>query len=240
MNENLDILVFAAHPDDAELSCGGTLIKHAEMGYKTGIIDLTEGELSTRGTVETRRQEATNAAKILGVVVRENLGFKDGWFKNDDDNKIAIIQKVRQYRPRIILTNAIDDRHPDHGRAAKLVAEASWLAGLEKIQTDINSAPQLPYRTHKLFHFVQHLPLTPDFVVDISGYYEKKLQAILAYKTQFYNPENTESPTLISSEAYIDLLKAKSLLHGNYGMINHAEGFTYSFKIAVNDLLDLV
>ena len=159
----LDILVIVAHPDDAELSCGGTIIKHTDMGYAVGIIDLTEGELGTRGSVETRYKEADAAAKLLGLKVRENLKFRDGWFKDDEEHRLKIIEKIRQYQPEIVITNAIEDRHPDHARASHLVEESAWLAGLSKIATNNNGQVQIPWRPKHVYHFIQYNVIKPDF-----------------------------------------------------------------------------
>jgi bacillithiol biosynthesis deacetylase BshB1 len=236
----LDILVLAAHPDDAELSCGGTLIKHISMGYTAGIIDLTEGELGTRGTVELRHQEAGHAAKIMGVSVRENLKFKDGWFKDDAEHRIKVIEKIRKYRPDIVITNAPADRHPDHGRAGALVKEAAWLSGLQKIETEVEGQKQDFWRPKHVYHFIQHAPLEPDFVVDISGFIDQKMEAVMAYASQFYDPESRETDTLISRPEYLDLVKAKTMHAGNYGLIEYAEGFISAYKPAVKNLFDLI
>lgn len=238
----LDILAIVAHPDDAELSCGGTLIKHADMGYKVGIIDLTEGEMGTRGTKEIREQEAQAASKIMGVVVRENLKFRDGWFTIDEQHKLQIIQKIRQYQPEIVITNAIEDRHPDHGRAAQLVKEAAWLSGLKKIETrDSEGELQKAWRPKHVYHFIQYKLLEPDFVVDIRGYTDKKMQAIMAYKSQFFDPENTaDEETLIAKPEFLKLMESKNMQAGNLAMIDYAEGFISAFKPAVNNLFDLI
>ncbi len=238
----LDILAIVAHPDDAELSCGGTLIKHADMGYKTGIIDLTEGELGTRGSKELREKEAQAASAILGVAVRENLKFRDGWFSNDEEHKLKIISKIRQFKPEIVLANAVDDRHPDHGRAAQLVKEAAWLSGLKKIvTTDNDGQQQQAWRPRHVYHFIQYKLIEPDFIVDISGYTEKKMLAILAYKSQFHDPQNTQDDeTLIAKPEFLQLLGAKNLQAGNYALIDYGEAFVSAFKPAVKNLFDLI
>ncbi|MFN3315289.1 MAG: bacillithiol biosynthesis deacetylase BshB1, partial [Raineya sp.] len=180
----LDLLVFAAHPDDAELSCSGTIVAHIAKGKKVGIIDLTQGELGTRGTPQTRKQEAETATKIMGLHVRQNLGFADGFFKNDAEHQLAVIQKIREFQPEIVLANALTDRHPDHAKAAELVRDACFLAGLAKIET-----AQPAHRPKHLYHFIQDRYIAPDFVMDISDFWEIKKQAILAYKTQFNAPK---------------------------------------------------
>lgn len=236
----LDILAIVAHPDDAELSCGGTLIKHSELGYKTGILDLTKGEMGTRGTPETRAKEAEKAAKILGLAIRENLGFKDGKFPDDEEHRNRIIEKIRQYQPEIILTNAPEDRHPDHGRAAKLVKEAAWLAGLKNWETTLDGQKQECWRPKHVYHFLQYNMLEPDLVVDIKGYVNKKMEAILAFSSQFYNPDTEESNTLISSPAFLEFIKARNVAAGNYALIEEGEAFISAYKPAVRDLFDLI
>ncbi len=236
----LDILVFAAHPDDAELSCGGTIIKHTDLGYSVGIIDLTEGELGTRGSIEIRHAEAAAASKILGVKVRENLKFRDGWFKDDEEHRLKIIEKIRQYQPDIVLANAIEDRHPDHGRAAHLVKESAWLSGLKKIETFYDGMAQSAWRPKHLYHFIQYNVLTPDFVVDISRLAERKMAAIKAYGSQFFDPEGEKSDTFISKPEFLKVLESKIFISGNYAHIDEAEGFMSAFKPAVNHFFDLI
>jgi N-acetylglucosamine malate deacetylase 1 len=237
----LDILLIMAHPDDAELSCGGTIIKHTELGYKVGIIDLTEGELGTRGTAVIRRQEAKNASKILGVSVRENLKFRDGWFEDDEEHRLKIVQKIRQYQPSTIITNAPDDRHPDHIRASKMVKESAWLSGLKKVETKDDSGNLQPnWRPQHVYYVIQYNALIPDFIIDISGYETKKMDAILAYESQFYNPAAESSNTLISQPEFLELLKAKMLTMGNYAHITNGEGFISDYKPAVKHLFDLL
>jgi N-acetylglucosamine malate deacetylase 1 len=235
----LDILVIVAHPDDAELSCGGTIIKHVDLGYKVGIIDLTEGELGTRGTAETRQTEAQKAAEVMGISVRDNMRFRDGWFRDDEEHRMRLIGKVREYQPSIVITNAPDDRHPDHGRAANLVKETCWLAGLKKVETKYGGKAQDAWRPPHIYHFIQYVPLVPDFVVDVSGYWERKMEAIMAYRSQFYDPESKESDTLISRPEFMELIKAKLSLAGSYALINQGEGFISAHKPAVDDLFHL-
>ena len=186
----IDILAFGAHPDDVELSCGGTIFKEIQNGKTVGIIDLTKGELGTRGTAETRKTEAENAAKILGVSFRENMNFLDGFIVNDKAHQLEIIKIIRQYQPEIVLCNAVDDRHTDHGKASKLVSDACFLSGLVKIETnsDVSNTSQAPWRPKSIYHYIQWKPLEPDFVVDISLQIDQKMASVLAYATQFYNP----------------------------------------------------
>jgi bacillithiol biosynthesis deacetylase BshB1 len=235
----VDILAFGIHPDDIELSCSGTLLKHIAAGYSVGIIDLTKGELGTRGTAELRLQEATAAAKILGVQFRENLGFQDGFFRNDKENQYKIIEKIRQYRPKIVLCNAISDRHPDHGRAAQLVSEACFYAGLSKIETAYNKEIQDAYRPKAVYHYIQDRQLKPDFVVDISAFMDKKIEAIMAFSSQFFNLNSTEPVTPISSPEFIETVKGKNRTFGREILVEFAEGFTVERNIGVEDLLSL-
>lgn len=193
----LDILAIGAHPDDVELGCGATVAKMVTEGKTVGILDLTRGELGTRGTAETRKQEAADAAKILGVAFRENLGFRDGFFVNDEAHQMEIIKMIRKYQPDIVLANAVEDRHIDHGKGADLVEKACFLSGLRKIETG-----QQAWRPKHVFHYVQWYPLKPDFVLDVSGYIEKKNQACFAYKTQFFDPDSKEPETPISSSLF--------------------------------------
>lgn len=201
----LDILAIGAHPDDVELGCGGTVAKMVAEGKKVGILDLTRGELGTRGTAETRKNEAAAAAEILGVEFRENLGFRDGFFVNDEKHQLKLIEVIRKYRPEIILCNAVDDRHIDHGKGADLVESACFLSGLRKIETG-----QEAWRPKHIFHYIQWYPLTPDFVMDISGYLEKKKEAVFAFKTQFFDPKNEEPNTPISSKLFQESIENRA------------------------------
>lgn len=201
----LDILAIGAHPDDVELGCGGTVAKMVAEGKKVGILDLTRGELGTRGTAETRKNEAAAAAEILGVEFRENLGFRDGFFVNDEKHQLKLIEVIRKYRPEIILCNAVDDRHIDHGKGADLVESACFLSGLRKIETG-----QEAWRPKHIFHYIQWYPLTPDFVMDISGYLEKKKEAVFAFKTQFFDPKNDEPNTPISSKLFQESIENRA------------------------------
>lgn len=236
----LDILVFAAHPDDAELSCAGTIMSHIKQSKKVGIIDLTRGELGTRGTAATRYHEAAAASKILGLTMRENLGFSDGFFQNDNLHKLAVIKKIRQYQPEIVLANAIHDRHPDHAKGAKLVAEACFLAGLIKIVTlDEIGQTQAAWRPKAVYHYIQDTYIAPDFVVDITDFIEQKEEAIKAFKTQFHNPESDEPSTYISNASYLDAVRSRATDIGKQVGFRYAEGFTKTRTIGVNNLFDL-
>lgn len=235
MKEKLDILAFGAHPDDVELGCSGTILKHLKNGLKIGIIDLTRGELGTRGTVETRNQETINSTKVLGVQLRENMDFKDGFFENNEENKIELIKKIREYRPETVLTNAPTDRHPDHGRSSDLTIDACFLSGLEKIETG-----QDVWRPKHIYHYIQFNTILPDFVVDITEQMDKKLESVLCYKTQFYNPESKESETIISSEDFLESVKYRARDLGRQSDCKYAEGFVSNQTLKVNSLKDLI
>lgn len=231
----LDILVFGAHPDDIELGCAGTIIKHIKLGLKVGVIDFTKGELGTRGTEETRGDETKNANKILGLELRENMGFKDGFFVNDEDHKIKLIKKIRQYRPEIVITNAPSDRHPDHGRASDLTIDSCFLAGLEKIETG-----QEVWRPKHIYHYIQFNTILPDFVVDISEEMDLKIESILCYKTQFFNPNSEETETIISSSDFLESVRYRAMDLGRQSDCKYAEGFITNQTLKVNSLKDLI
>ena len=231
----LDILAFGAHPDDIELGCSGTILKHLKKGLTIGVIDLTGGELGTRGTVETRNQESIQATKVLGVQLRENMGFKDGFFENNEKNKIELIKKIREYRPEIVLTNAPTDRHPDHGRASDLTIDACFLSGLEKIETG-----QDVWKPKHIYHYIQFNTILPDFVVDITEEMDKKLESVLCYKTQFYNPDSKESETIISSEDFLESVKYRARDLGRQSDCKYAEGFVSNQTLKINSLKDLI
>lgn len=236
----LDILVFAAHPDDAELACGGTLIKHIQLGKKVGIIDLTRGELGTRGTAQTRDKEASDAANILGLSIRENMAFADAFFLNDKAHQLALISKIRRYQPEIVLCNAPHDRHPDHGKGAELAVKSCFLSGLIKIETnDPQGNPQKAWRPKAVYHYIQDTYLKPDFVVDISSVIEQKIAAVKAYKTQFYDPNSTEPDTYISSQHFLNGLSARSLDLGRPLGFSYGEGFIATRAIGIQNLFDL-
>jgi bacillithiol biosynthesis deacetylase BshB1 len=221
----LDILAFGVHPDDVELGCSGTLLSAIAEGKKVGIVDLTQGELGTRGTAETRKIEAENAAKVLGVDVRENLRMADGFFQNDEAHRRQVIATIRKYRPEIVLANAPEDRHPDHGRSAKLVSDAAFLSGLRKIVTQTGGENQEAWRPKYIFHYIQDRFLQPDFVVDISAHHDKKIESVLCYQTQFFNPDLKEPQTYISSPEFMETIKATAMMLGKRIGVKFAEGF---------------
>ena len=221
----LDILAFGAHPDDVELSCSGAILKNIALGKKVGIIDLTQGELGTRGTAAIRAKEAANAAKLMGVSFRENLKMADGFFQNDKKHQLAVIKKIRQYQPDVVLANALEDRHPDHGRGAKLVADACFLAGLVKISTTLNGKKQQPWRPTAVYHYIQYRKLKPDFAVDISAFMEKRMEAIQAYTSQFYDPRSKEPFTLISDPKFMDFVRTREAEYGKLLNVQYAEGY---------------
>jgi bacillithiol biosynthesis deacetylase BshB1 len=231
----LDILVFGAHPDDVELGCGGTVIKEVQKGKKVGIIDLTRGELGTRGTAETRNAETKSATEIMGVAIRENMDFKDGFFKDDEHHKLALIKKIRQYRPEIVITNAVSDRHPDHGRGSQITIDACFLSGLEKIETGQNI-----WRPKAIYHYIQFNNLIPDIVVDITKQMDAKLLAVKAYTTQFFNTDSKESETIISSQGFLDSVSYRAKDLGRQSNCEYAEGFLAHQMPKVDSLLDIL
>lgn len=236
----LDILAFGAHPDDVELGCGGTLAKEVSLGKKVGIIDLTRGELGTRGSVEIRKQESEDAAKILGISIRENLDMRDGFFVNDEVHQLQIIKMLRKYQPEIVICNAIDDRHIDHGKGSRLVSHACFLSGLTKIETQENGTTQEAWRPKLVFHYLQWKNITPDFVVDISGFNDKRLEAILAYSSQFYDANSSEPETPIASKNFLESLNYRAQDLGRLIGKEYAEGFTVERYLAVNSLENLI
>ncbi len=229
----LDILAFGVHPDDAELGCSGTLMAAIAEGKKVGIVDLTRGELGTRGTVESRLIEATNAAKIMGISIRENLGMDDGFFQNDELNQRKVIEVLRKYQPNIVLANAFEDRHPDHGKSAKLVADAAFLSGLRKIETIHNGLNQAIWKPSYVFHYIQDRFIQPSFVLDITPYFDKKMEAILAYNTQFFNPDLNEPQTYISSAQFLETIQARALMLGKRIGVKYAEGYSTEKTIGI-------
>jgi bacillithiol biosynthesis deacetylase BshB1 len=235
----VDILAFGAHPDDVELGCGGTLAKEVFLGKKVAIIDLTRGELGTRGSVPIRDAEAQKGAEALGVALRENLNFRDGFFVNDEAHQLEVIKMIRKYQPEMVLCNAIKDRHIDHGKGSKLVSDACFLAGLTKIQTEYNGQAQVAWRPKRVYHYIQWENIEPDFAVDISGFMDQKVAAVQAYSSQFFNPNTNEPETPISSVNFIDSITYRARDLGRLIGVEHAEGFTVERCLAVNSLADL-
>lgn len=237
----LDILVITVHPDDAELGCSGTILKHVALGKKVGIVDLTRGELGTRGTAEGRAEEAARSAKILGLSVRENLGLRDGFFKNEEYEQLEVVKVIRRYKPEIIICNALFDRHPDHGRAGDLINDSCFLAGLRKIPTELNGVEQEIHRPRLLLQLIQDHYIKPDIIVDVSEVWKKKIESIKAFKSQFFNDEykENEPQTYISNPAFIEIIDARAREYGKYIGAKYAEGFTSRRLLGVNNLFDL-
>ncbi len=233
-SKKVDILAFGVHPDDIELSCSGTLLKHIALGYTVAVVDLTQGELGSRGSAELRLQEAKKAANVLGISARENLSMSDGWLRNTPESQFKVIEMIRKYRPGIVLANALEDRHPDHGRAAQLVAESCFYAGLLKIDTG-----QDEWRPKALYHYIQDQNLIPDFVVDISSHFDQKMESILCYRSQFFEENQTGPKTPISGKDFLDFIKAKNKSMGRNIQVDYAEGFNKSRIFGVDDLFDL-
>jgi N-acetylglucosamine malate deacetylase 1 len=236
----LDVLVITAHPDDAELGCAGTILSEIDKGKKVGIADLTRGELGTRGSAELRKKEAEAGAKVLGISVRENLGFEDGFFENDKHHNIELIKIIRKYKPEIVITNAVRDRHSDHGKGAELTYRASFLSGLIKIETSLDGIQQEAWRPKFVYNIIQDRYITPDVVVDISAYWEKKVQAIKAFKSQFFDPQNKEPQTYISSPEFIRSVEARAIEMGHAIGVKYGEGFTKYKQTGVKSLFDLI
>lgn len=236
----LDILAIGVHPDDIELSCSGTLLKQIDAGCSVGLCDLTRGELGTRGNAELRLLEAEKARKMMGAKIRENLGMADGFFIHSEGNILKIVEIIRAYRPDIVLANAIKDRHPDHGRAAKLVSDACFVSGLRKVPTERAGKQQLAWRPNAVYHYIQDNHVEPDFVMDISGFFERKMELIRTFSSQFYDPESTEPDSPISGKDFMDFMDAKARLFGRQAGFEHAEGFTVERYIGVKNLFDLI
>lgn len=240
MNDyNIDILAIGAHPDDVELGCSGTIAKEIAKGKKVGILDLTRGELGTRGTAEIRDSEAKSAADILGVSFRENLNFKDGFFTNDLNHQLKLIEVIRKCKPSIILCNAIDDRHIDHPKGAKLVVDSCFLSGLKKINTICDGVNQEPWRPKNIYHYIQWKSLTPDFVVDISQYFEIKIKAVKAFKSQFYDGNQSVHDTPISTKNFLDSIEYRAKDLGRLTSVDYAEGFIAARLPLVESISDL-
>jgi len=236
----LDILAIAAHPDDVELSCAGTIISHIKRGYRAGIVDLTKGEMGTRGTPEQRDAEAAAAGKIIGLTARENLNLEDAFFDLGKESQLKVVQVIRKYRPEIVIANAPYDRHPDHGRGARLVEEAFFKAGLRKIETMENGVEQQPWRPRKLYHMIQSVSLQPDFIVDISDSHDQKIEAIRAYKSQFFDPNSSEPETYISRPEFLKMIEARGVEFGHRIQVPYGEGFIHKQFLGVRNLFDFV
>lgn len=239
MKNGLDVLAFAAHPDDVEISAGGTVAKMVGKGYKVGIIDLTRGELGTRGSSELRDAEAKKSASILGIVHRENLNLPDGFFQTDTESLLSVIRVIRKHRPRIVLANSITDRHPDHGKGADLVSKAAYYSGLPKIITEIDGQHLEAWRPQAVYHYIQDYYTPPSFVVDVTEHFETKMAAIKAFSSQFFSTESDEPVTPISGEEFYDFLKGRAMQFGRPCGFLYGEGFTVSRPPGVNDLFDL-
>ncbi|MCS5489450.1 bacillithiol biosynthesis deacetylase BshB1 [Algoriphagus limi] len=235
----LDILVIAAHPDDAELGCSGTIAAHVAKGYKVGIVDLTQGEMGTRGTPETRVKEAADASKILGLSARENMGFQDVYFQDDTSHQLALVKVIRKYQPDIVLANAISDRHPDHGKGSSLASKACFMSGLRKIETSMDGELQQPWRPKFVYHFIQNNYIEPDFVVDITDYWDVKIKSILAFKSQFYDPNSKEPESFISDPDFLPFIEARAREMGHKILATYGEGFTVERMMGVENLFDL-
>jgi N-acetylglucosamine malate deacetylase 1 len=240
MDIKLDILVLAAHPDDAELGCGGTIARHVSLGHKVGVVDFTRGELGTRGTVDTRDAEAATSSKILGLSVRENLNFKDGFYSNDESHQIEVARVIRKYQPEIVLANAIYDRHPDHGKGAGLSFDSCFISGLVKVVTsDHEGKHQQPWRPKAVYHFIQSQYIQPDFIVDISDHWNTKMDAIRAFKSQFYDPQSQEPETYISNPSFMKMLESRAQEYGHAIGVKFGEGFTVRRSIGVDHLFSI-
>lgn len=237
--KKLDILAVGVHPDDVELGCGGTLLKHIAAGYSVGICDLTMGQLGTKGSPELRLQEAEASRALMGALVRENLGMEDGFFTHDEQHLRQIITVIRRYKPDVVLANAIEDRHPDHGRAAKLIADACFYSGLIKIDTKVDGVSQEHWRPRAVYHYIQDRELAASFVVDVSPYMEQKIACVMAFSSQFYDPSDTGPQTPISGKDFMEALRAKQRIYGRHLGVEYGEGFTSSRYIGIPDIMKL-
>ncbi|GAB3226147.1 bacillithiol biosynthesis deacetylase BshB1 [Algoriphagus aestuariicola] len=235
----LDILVLAAHPDDAELGCSGTIAAHVAKGHKVGIVDLTQGEMGTRGTPELRLKESEDAAKILGLSARENMGFRDIYFKDDEVHQKELIRVIRKYQPDIVLANAVSDRHPDHGKGSSLATNACFMSGLRKIETVEAGIAQEPWRPKFVYHYIQNNYIKPDFIFDISAFWDIKVASIMAFKSQFYDPFSEEPSSFISSPDFLPFIESRAREFGHRIMAKYGEGFTVERFIGIDDLFDL-
>jgi bacillithiol biosynthesis deacetylase BshB1 len=235
----LDILVIAAHPDDAELACSGTIASHIAKGFKVGVIDLTKGEMGTRGTPELRLIESDVSTKILKLSTRENLGMKDVYFQNDEEHQLVLIKYIRKYQPEIVLANAISDRHPDHSKGGNLASVACFMSGLRKIETVLDNELQNPWRPKFIYHYIQNNYIKPDFVFDITPFWDTKLKSILAFKSQFHDPTSNEPESFISSESFLQFIEARAREYGHSINVTYGEGFTVERMIGIDNLFDL-
>lgn len=236
----LDIMAFGIHPDDVELGCAGTLLKHKALGYTIGVCDLTRGEMGTRGSSESRNKEAEKAAKILKLDVRINLEMEDVWAVDNKENCLKIVRIIRKFKPKIILCNAIDDRHPDHIKGSEMVRKAAFISGLRKVETEHEGQPQFAYRPYAVYHYIQQYYIKPDIVVDITNYIDQKFESILAYTTQFYSGKSEEPPTPISDKKFLDFVRAKDIHMGMNIGVRYGEGFTIERIIGVDDLMTIL
>lgn len=235
----LDILVIAAHPDDAELGCAGTIAAHVSKGYKVGIVDLTHGEMGTRGTPDIRLEESAAAAKALGLSARENMGFKDIYFKDDEFHQLELIKVIRKYQPDIVLANAVTDRHPDHGKGSSLATNACFMSGLVKIDTSYEGVRQEAWRPKLVYHYIQNNYIEPDFIVDITPFWDTKIASIMAFKSQFFDPSSQEPSSFISTPEFLPFVESRARDFGHRIMTKYGEGFTVERYIGVKDLFDL-
>ncbi|MDB3905192.1 bacillithiol biosynthesis deacetylase BshB1 [Crocinitomicaceae bacterium] len=235
----LDILAFGAHPDDVEISVGASLLKYSDEGKSIGIIDLTEGELGTRGSIEQRYKESEKASQMLGLKVRSNLNLGDGTFEVSNENKIKIIEQIRLYQPEIVLANSLNDRHPDHGKGAKLVADACFLSGLDKIKTEHEGIPQIKFRPRLLLHYIQDYYLTPDFILDVSSHGAEKVNLVKCYRSQFYDPNSKEMDTPISGKEFFEFLEGRMLTYGRELGVKYGEGYNINRTLGTSDLFTL-
>jgi len=241
MSDKLDFLAFGAHPDDVELGCGATIAKLVSQGKKVGIVDLTRGELGTRGSAEIRTKETKEASKILGITIRENMDFKDGFFRNDEEHQLKIIQVIRKYQPDFVFCNAPDDRHIDHPKGSQLIVEASFLSGLTKIYTDDSSGnAQKQWRPKNIYHYIQWKNLDPDFIFDVSGFHHTKMDAVKCYSSQFYDPKSKEPETPISNKNFLDFVQSRANDFGRLIGVEHGEGFISNRKLGFSSFDDLI
>jgi len=241
MSDKLDFLAFGAHPDDVELGCGATIAKLVSQGKKVGIVDLTRGELGTRGSAEIRTKETNEASKILGITIRENMNFKDGFFRNDEDHQLKIIQVIRKYQPDFVFCNAPDDRHIDHPKGSQLIVEASFLSGLTKINTDDSLGnPQKQWRPKNIYHYIQWKNLDPDFIFDVSGFHNTKMDAVKCYSSQFYDPKSKEPETPISTKNFMNFVQSRANDFGRLIGVEHGEGFISNRKLGFSSFDELI